>query len=379
MTIAVISMIRDSWGGSEELWYQMAKKALMQGHNVLHLRFDCGEKHPKLMELERLGLKGFIRPSLKESSNKTRQLFLLGSNFLKKRFSRSLKKVFEEEPDVIIYNGTCYSVASEKTLIKYIKEQKSKRSRFYIIGHLNHEFSGGLPIGETNAVIEAYELSRKVFFVSKRSLSVAQRHLSIPISHWNLIRNPVNMSSTELLPLPTSADQVNLASVGNLVTAHKGQDILLQALSQWKFSNWKLNIYGSGFDNDYLQRLTRFLNLEDKVTFHGTVSDIRTVWQSNHILVMPSIMEGMPLAVVEAMLCGRICIVTNVGGHKEWITDSVNGFIAGAPTVDSILSALDKALMHKESWPEMAKRAHDTAINMYDPDAGGTLLKLIGS
>ena len=92
---------------------------------------------------------------------------------------------------------------------------------------------------------------------------------------------------------------------------------------------------------------------------------------------MPSIMEGMPLAVVEAMLCGRICIVTDVGGNAEWINHGINGFLAEAPTIKAILEALNIAWSKKELWPDIATNAHSTAIKLYDANAGTTLLSRI--
>ena len=56
------------------------------------------------------------------------------------------------------------------------------------------------------------------------------------------------------------------------------------------------------------------------------------IWAEHHALVLPSRFEGMPLVVVEAMLCGRPCIVTDVGGNAELIRDGINGFLAKAPT-----------------------------------------------
>jgi glycosyltransferase involved in cell wall biosynthesis len=66
------------------------------------------------------------------------------------------------------------------------------------------------------------------------------------------------------------------------------------------------------------------------------------IWASNHVLIMPSRLEGLPLAMVEAMLCGRPIIATDVGGHAEVIEDGVTGFLADAPTVQSITEALNR-------------------------------------
>jgi len=89
---------------------------------------------------------------------------------------------------------------------------------------------------------------------------------------------------------------------------------------------------------------------------------------------MPSIMEGMPLAVVEAMLCGRTVMATHVGGHKEWITHNINGFIADEPTVESISEAMEMTWSKKNNWESMGKAAHEKALELYDPNSGNTYL-----
>ncbi len=145
----------------------------------------------------------------------------------------------------------------------------------------------------------------------------------------------------------------------------------------WKTRSWHLNIYGSGADENYLKKLCDEDNLADRVSFHGQVNDIRALWQKNHILLMPSRMEGMPLAIVEAMLCGRPCVVTNVGGISEWIEENRSGFIAESITPDSFEKALERAWQRKDQWKEMGKYAHERARHLYDPNPGKTLFDLI--
>src|SRR5947209_6641647 len=176
------------------------------------------------------------------------------------------------------------------------------------------------------------------------------RQLCVEIPNAEIVRNPVNLKSTDMIPFPTQRSTLNLACVGNLVVAHKGQDLLLEALSKWKEKNWKLNLYGQGADRNYLENLSRFFKIERQVFFHGSVSDIREVWKENHLLVMPSHMEGMPLAIVEAMICGRICMASDVGGISEWIDDGKNGFLMDAPQVKNIIRALDLACDTREQW-----------------------------
>ena len=90
-------------------------------------------------------------------------------------------------------------------------------------------------------------------------------------------------------------------------------------------------------------------------------------------------MEGMPLALVEAMLCGRIAVVTNVGGITEWIDHNINGFIAAEANAESFNKAMQQAFDRIDDWKTIGKAAHEKAMKLYDPHAGKTLLHLISS
>ena len=90
-----------------------------------------------------------------------------------------------------------------------------------------------------------------------------------------------------------------------------------------------------------IERLARRLGIADRVVFAGFVA-VEDIWAANHALVMPSRYEGLPLAMVEAMLCGRPVIATDVAGHREVVEDGVTGFLADAPTTPSFAAALER-------------------------------------
>ena len=93
------------------------------------------------------------------------------------------------------------------------------------------------------------------------------------------------------------------------------------------------------------------------VEFPGHREDIEEVWSKHHAMVLPSRQEGMPLTLVEAMLCGRACIVTDVGGSRELVRDDVNGFLAKAPTVELLDEAMNRAWESRGRLREMGGRA----------------------
>ena len=378
MKIAVISMIRESWGGSEEIWYEMAKEALQQGHSVSHLSYAFDEQHPKTKELIGLGMKEYQRPSFHSApQNIVSRSFAKTIFFFQKRLNSAIKEIFKGEPDIVLYNGTCYSVTSEKKLLHYLSNSNCK---FYILGHFTDETNSHLSSLGKKKVSKAYDRCSKIFFVSERTKHVAENQLGRLINNAVIVRNPVNLAEVSLIELPP-VETVQMAMVGNLITVHKGQDIVLHILAKEKkeSQHWHLNIYGKGPDANSLKQLTADLSLNDKVTFHGKVNDIRAIWKENHLLLMPSRMEGMPLALVEAMLCGRIAVVTNVGGITEWIDHNINGFIAAEANAESFNKAMQQAFDRIDDWKTIGKAAHEKAMKLYDPHAGKTLLHLISS
>ena len=69
----------------------------------------------------------------------------------------------------------------------------------------------------------------------------------------------------------------------------------------------------------------------------------RGIWKENHILVLPSRYEGLPLVLVEAMWCGRPAVVTDVGGNAELCRDRQTGFVAQSATLASVAEAMERA------------------------------------
>ena len=77
-------------------------------------------------------------------------------------------------------------------------------------------------------------------------------------------------------------------------------------------------------------------------TIAGWSPNVERIWQENHALVLASRLEGLPLVVVEAMLCGRPVVATNVAGNAEVVQDGITGFLADAPTAPSFRVALER-------------------------------------
>lgn len=149
-----------------------------------------------------------------------------------------------------------------------------------------------------------------------------------------------------------------MACVARLEPSAKGQDILFEILSEsfWKTLPIQVNLYGSGNWEVGLRELAAYHQLEC-VRFHGHVSRIVDIWNDNHLLVLPSRYEGTPLALIEAMWCGRPCVVTKVGGNSEICVDGETGFVAAAAEATVFGGTLKRAWDRRNEWEEIGTAA----------------------
>jgi glycosyltransferase involved in cell wall biosynthesis len=117
-----------------------------------------------------------------------------------------------------------------------------------------------------------------------------------------------------------------------------------------------VTLFGHGPNEKTLLRLKQLYGL-DNVRLGGFTRDVCSVWEQHHALILPSRYEGLPIVVVEAMLCGRPCIVTDVMGSAELLEHGVTGFVAEAPTTYHIDKALEDAWEARSRWAEIGRQA----------------------
>lgn len=94
-----------------------------------------------------------------------------------------------------------------------------------------------------------------------------------------------------------------------------------------KNENIRFVVKGSGPLEESLKKLVSILNVDEYVTFVGWTEyhDMPEYLHNCDIYVSTAISDGTPVSVLEAMACGKACIVTDVGGVGEWIEDGVSG------------------------------------------------------
>lgn len=141
------------------------------------------------------------------------------------------------------------------------------------------------------------------------------------------------------------------AVIGRLVK-QKGHKYLLEALHNLNGNyNFKLLIVGDGPLRESLQQSVVSYQLQDRVLFTGYRSDIPKILEISDCLVLPSLYEGLPVCVLEAMAAAKPVIATDVGGTKTIVKNNETGFLVQPK--DS--TALTQAIINLINLPDRGK------------------------
>lgn len=143
--------------------------------------------------------------------------------------------------------------------------------------------------------------------------------------------------------------------VGRLIK-EKGVQNIIHALSQLPSSfNWSFSIVGDGPYRNFLQCQVRDLNLEDKIFFEGTKTNIPDVLARNSIFIhIPEWQEGFGITIVEAMAAGLLCICGEKGAIPEIVENGREGILVNSEAM--LLKVLTSVLSNDGKYDLSAIR-----------------------
>lgn len=141
----------------------------------------------------------------------------------------------------------------------------------------------------------------------------------------------------------------------------KGQQYLLKAIEliRPEIHDLTLLIVGDGQERASLEQRVRDLGLDETVRFLGTRRDVPLILRGLDLYVQPSLWEGIPLTLLEAMGAGVPAISTRVGRAPEVIQDGENGRLVPPGDAGGLAAAIMEAYRHPEwrrQWQEEGER-----------------------
>jgi glycosyltransferase involved in cell wall biosynthesis len=169
---------------------------------------------------------------------------------------------------------------------------------------------------------------------------------------------PLDMQLSEHEPNPPTQPEngrVRFLACGRLVEA-KGYPYLLRAFSEVRKSvDAELHILGAGRMEPELEKLSRQLEIDDRVTFLGFRRNPYVHMRGADIFVLSSLWEGFGNVIIEAMSEGTPVIATRCpSGPEEIITDEVNGLLVPPRDSDSLANAMERLALDKALQSRLA-------------------------
>lgn len=348
-------MAGSPWGGSEELWARTATYLHRQGLEVGMSVYGWPDRPPQVQALLDSGIAADFRPL--ELSVPMRIVEKVLKRFSPTPIPRgSVHWLKEWKPDLVVisqggpWDGLGWMRACRDLGLNYCPIVHANSEIWWPEDAWRDDIVGGLPA------------ARRVFFVSKANRRLMEVQCGFSLENAEIVINPCNVSVDYAVPWPED-DVTRLACVGRVDPKAKGQDLLLRmlAMPKWRERPVELNIYGGGPCLKSLEAFKETHGLSN-VIFAGHENDVSRIWARNHALVLPSRFEGLPLVIVEAMLCGRPVITTDIAGNAEYLEEGVTGFVAQAPTVDLLDDAMERAWARRNDWKSIGLAARESIV-----------------
>lgn len=198
----------------------------------------------------------------------------------------------------------------------------------------------------------------RVTTVSETMRQFCLTHIGLPTEKVSLIYNGVEFSTQPQSTQAQARAELGLPANGTILGAVsrfdpvKGVNYLLEALARLHQPEVQLVLIGGGVQRPELEAMAQKLGIAGRVHWAGFRSNIPGLLPALDIFVQPSVYEGLPMSVLEAMAAGLPVVATAVGGTPEIVSDGVTGCLV--PPRDP--AALVQAIQTLISQPELRDR-----------------------
>jgi L-malate glycosyltransferase len=169
--------------------------------------------------------------------------------------------------------------------------------------------------------------------------------------------------------LASDRDVFRVGIVGR-VSPVKGHETLLRAWSRLtRLSRLRLYVVGSGPSETACRALAQTLGVESSVRFLGFRDDVPRLLSHLDLLVMPSLHEGLPYTLLEAMLAGVPVLASATGGLREVIVHGVNGLLVPPGDEGALADAIARAYADPALRLTLVEHAYNTIRSKFLADA----------
>jgi glycosyltransferase involved in cell wall biosynthesis len=260
--------------------------------------------------------------------------------------------------------------------IWYASANASRMAGVPIMLHTEH----GRHFPEKKIVVffdkKAIKLTDRLVCVSEDLSRYMADKVKVPKNRIEVIKNGIMLENykprwiTSSYPLRNKygipEDAKVLVSVGRLETV-KGQKYLIEAFEKLvgRHKNIFLWIIGDGSLRGDLFSYVKSQELENSVFFTGNVNNVTDYLRESDVFILPSLSEGTPMALLEAMASGLTIVATRVGENEIALEHGRAGFLIPPGSVEELRSIIISILENSKKSREMGEEAHKLAYQKF--------------
>ena len=186
------------------------------------------------------------------------------------------------------------------------------------------------------------------------------------------VYNGIDCREEETSDIKTPSDNTDdvkkIALVGRF-DRQKGHDVLLRALKIIMDRNTDLNLntffFGEGPDEEKIKAAINRMGLSGKVFFRGVIEDIRGTIAGMDLLVLPSLWEGLPNVLLEAMAEAKPVVASDIEGIDEIVVDGTTGILFEPGNPEAFAEAIMRLLCNQDLAEKMGRTGRAKAVKKF--------------
>lgn len=339
--------------GAERQITNLAVLLRKQGHEVEVAYYVKKEFY--LSFLLENGVKGCYLP---EAANSRKRFFVLNKHIKAIRPDTVIS--YSASPSMItcvlkLLGAKFNLIVSERNTTQCLG--KREKTKFFLYRWANHIVPNSQSQG--NFIAEHYpNLASKIKVIT----NYADTDLFVPSPAISSIQGETK-----------EGEGVNILCVGRLA-AQKNIPRFIDAVEILKNKGLRFRVdwYGQDFKNDYSEKcyaLVKEKGLDDVLFFHPQTPEVIQKYQESDVLCLPSLYEGFPNVLCEAMCCGLPVVCSRVSDVPQIMEEGVNGFIFDPLDVNDMAEKLEKMItLSEEERRKMAIRSREIAVGKFSSD-----------
>lgn len=349
LQIATVS----SWGGAPQVVFDLVKN-LDKNKFSVELACGTGKGWEKMKET---GVKIYPLPNMRREIDPIRDLKTIWTIY----------RIIKKGNYNIVH---CHS--TKAGLVGRIAAKLAGTKRIYFTVHgwgfYNSEYKWAQKMLVSLEKIIA-RMTSKIICVSRNDLDEGIKNKITQKDRMGVIYNGIDFKnyvdrqgSRQIFGLEESV--IVFGFVARLAN-QKNPQLFLKAAEKIvkKCDNANFIIIGDGPLMAECRKLSSEMNLDNKIKFLGELPNVKAkqLMSGFDVFVLSSRFEGLPLTVIEAMFAGLPIIAGNVGGIPELISDSKNGFLVNAGSVDELVQKMEYFIENPDQAISMGREGKKIA------------------